>query len=38
MFDIFIIKETKLDDTYPTSQFHKDGYLMPYILGKNRNG
>ena len=38
MFDILIITETKLDDTYPISQFHIDGYSMPYRLDRNRNG
>ena len=38
MFDILILTETKLDDTYPISQFHIDGYSMPYRLGRNRNG
>ena len=37
MFDILIITETKLDDTYPTSQFYIDGYSMPYRLEGNRN-
>ena len=38
MFDILIITETKLDGTYPVSQFHIDGYSMLYRLGRNRNG
>ena len=38
MFDILIITETKLGDTYPISQFHIDGYSMPYRLDRNRNG
>ena len=25
-------------DTYPISQFHIDGYSMPYRLDRNRNG
>ena len=37
-FDILIITETKLDDTYPISQFHIDGYSMPYRPDRNRNG
>ena len=37
MSDISIITETKLDDTYPISQFHIDGYSMPYRLDRNRN-
>ena len=38
MVDILITTETKLDDTYPISQFHIDGYSMPYRLDRNRNG
>ena len=38
MFDILMITETKLDDTYPVSQLHIDGYSMPYGLDRNRNG
>ena len=38
MFDILIIIETKLDDTYPIPQFLIDGYSMRYILDRNRNG
>ena len=38
MFDILIITETKLDDTYPISQFHIDGYSVLYRLDRNRNG
>ena len=38
MFDILVITETKLDNTFPVSQFHKDGFSMPYRLDRNRNG
>ena len=38
MLDILIITEIKLDDTNPISQFHIDGYSMPYRLDRNRNG
>ena len=38
MFDILIITEAKLDETHPISQFHIDGYSMPYRLDRNRNG
>ena len=38
MFDILIITETKFYDTYLISQFHIDGYSMPYRLDRNRNG
>ena len=36
MFDI-LITERKLDDTYPNSQFHIDGYSMMYRLDRNKN-
>ena len=38
MFDIFIIRETKLDDAYPLSHFHIEAYSMLYRLNRNRNG
>ena len=38
MFDILVITETKLAETYPNSQFHIDGYSMPYRLDCIRNG
>ena len=38
MLDIVIITETKLDDTFPVSQFHVDGFSKPYRLDRNRNG
>ena len=38
VFDILIITETKLDETYPISQFHINGYSTPYRLDRNRNG
>ena len=38
IFDILIITETKLDETYRISQFRIDGYSMPYRLDRNRNG
>ena len=38
MLDILIIIETKLDDTFPVSQFHIDGFSKPYRLDGNRNG
>ena len=30
--------ETKLDETFPSSQFHMDGFSLPYRLDRNRNG
>ena len=38
IFDILIITETKLDDTFPLSQFHIDGFSTLYRLDRNRNG
>ena len=38
MLDILIITETKLDDTYPNSQFNIDRYSMPHRFDRNRNG
>ena len=38
IFDILIITETNLDDTFPLSQVHIDGFSTPYILDRNRNG
>ena len=36
--DILIVTETKLDSTFPTSQFVTDGYSEPYRFDRNRNG
>ena len=36
--DILIVTETKLDSTFPTSQFMIDGYSEPYRFDRNRNG
>ena len=36
--DIFVITETKLDSTFPTSQFLIEGYSEPYRFDRNRNG
>ena len=37
--DIFLVVcETKLDETFPGSQFHMDGFSLPYRLDRNRNG
>ena len=33
-----IITETKLDDSYPTSQFLIEGYKTPYRYDRNING
>ena len=36
--DILIVTATKLDSTFPTSQFVIDGYREPYRFDRNRNG
>ena len=38
MLDILITIDTKLDNTFPVSQFHIDGYFKRYRLDRNRNG
>ena len=38
IFDILVITETKLGNTFPVSQFHIDGLSIPYRLDRNRNG
>ena len=37
MLDILIITKTKLNDTFPVSQFHIDQFSKPYRLDRNRN-
>ena len=36
--DILVVCETKLDETFSSSQFHMDGFSLPYRLDRNRNG
>ena len=36
--DILIITETKLDDTFPNTQFSIEGFSPPFRLDRNRNG
>ena len=36
--DSLVITETKLDSTFPTSQFLIEGYSEPYCFDRNRNG
>ena len=36
--DILIITETKLDSTFPTTQFLINGFCKPQRLDRNRNG
>ena len=35
--DILVVVETKLDDTFPDSQFFIEGYSTPFRLDRNRN-
>ena len=34
----FVVTETKLGSSFPTSQFVMDGYSEPYRFYRNRNG
>ena len=36
--DILVLVETKLDDTFPESQFFINGFSKPYRIDRNRNG
>ena len=36
--DVMIVVETKLDDSYPTSQFYINGYSKPFRRDRNKNG
>ena len=36
IFDILIITETKLNNTFPTSQFYIESFSIPYRLNRNR--
>ena len=36
--DILIISESKLNDTFPTSQFLIDSFTEPFRLDRTRNG
>ena len=36
--DILILCETKLDESFPTRQFHIEGYKCPYRKDRNKNG
>ena len=36
--DILMITVTKLDDSFPASQFEIDGFNIPFRLGRNKNG
>ena len=36
--DVLAVTETKLDDSFPTSQFLIKGFAEPFSLDRNRNG
>ena len=36
--DILMITETKLDDSFPASQFLIQGFCTPFRLDRNENG
>ena len=36
--DILLISETKLDETFPTTQFSFEGFTSPYRLDRNDFG
>ena len=36
--DILVITETKLDSSFPDSQFIIDGFRQPYRLDRNKHG
>ena len=36
--DVLVVTETKLDETFLTSQFLVTGFSVPYRLDRNRNG
>ena len=36
--DVLLISETKIDNTFPVSQFYVPGYWVPYRLDRTENG
>ena len=36
--DVLLISETKIDSSFPSVQFHLEGYKTPYRLDRNENG
>ena len=36
--DVLLISETKIDNTFPVSQFYVPGYLVPYRIDRTENG
>ena len=37
-FDVIIVTETKLDDSFPKVEFCIDDFSIPYRLDRNKNG
>ena len=35
---VLMFTETKLDDSFPVSQFEIDGFSTPFRLDRNKNG
>ena len=36
--DIFVVSETKIDESFPTCQFKIDGFSTPFRLDRNKEG
>ena len=36
--DVLLVSETKIDSSFPTSQFITPGYLPPFRLDRSKNG
>ena len=36
--DLLLISETKLDDSFPTTQFQMEGFIVPYRYDRNGKG
>ena len=36
--DVLLISETKIDNTFPVSQFYVPGYSVPYRIDRTENG
>ena len=36
--DVLVVCETKIDETFLSSQFHMDGFSLPYGPDRNHNG
>ena len=36
--DVLMISETKIDETFPSRQFHVEGFIPPYRLDRHSHG